>query len=209
MSHPALPALPRDADVQRRIDLVRAERHGLARETRMLELALEELREEAAHADAEEAASRRATQEAERELLRCLLQHAVYATGLESVKDVFACESPIGCSQGASSAALCAVLEQYKAAQDDFTAEARRRLERLQAAAQTRAVGGAETVPACDAHGLDLSADNAGEEKASAVPETRELQALRCELDVLREMRCEVDEETDKTLLSVGRTLFA
>lgn len=164
----------------------------------MLQMALEELQEEAERANNEEALVRRAIDTTYRELLRCLLHLALAEQDSTSGT---AAAAGAQAQYDTTSAIICEVLRSYKHEQDAFTQEAKQRLESIidEARQVCANVGDTLAVP---------QHEHAHSSGVGPTVEATELDSLRSALEALREMKAEVDEETEATLLSVGRTLF-
>ncbi|AYU81927.1 hypothetical protein conserved [Leishmania donovani] len=199
MSVPSLHRSDRSGDPTRdRAHYVRAQRQHLVRETRMLQMALEELQEEAERANSEEALVRRAIDTTHRELLRCLLHLAL--TEQDSTRGTVAA-SGAQAQYDATSAIICEVLRRYKRDQDAFTQEAKQRLESIREEARQACVNVGDTLAV-------PQGEHAHSSGVGTIVEATELDSPRSALEALREMKAEVDEETEATLLSIGRTLF-
>lgn len=164
----------------------------------MLQMALEELQEEAERANSEEALVRRAIDTTHRELLRCLLHLAL--TEQDSTRGTVAA-SGAQAQYDATSAIICEVLRRYKRDQDAFTQEAKQRLESIREEARQACVNVGDTLAV-------PQGEHAHSSGVGTIVEATELDSPRSALEALREMKAEVDEETEATLLSIGRTLF-
>ncbi|KPA85003.1 hypothetical protein ABB37_01435 [Leptomonas pyrrhocoris] len=185
----------------------RAARLRLQRESRMLEMALEDLREEAASTDASEKDVLRAIESAEQELVRCLIWWAVHGSSARDVRDgsvnSYEEQGTVASSEkteadATTCATLCSLLEGYKEAQDAFTHTAEEDLTALRE--EVRQARTAEM------HRVNLLR-NPGETDAEAQNSFR-ADAVAGEIDLLREMTAEVNQEIDATLLEYGAALF-
>ncbi|GET91699.1 hypothetical protein, conserved [Leishmania tarentolae] len=186
------------AATQERVHYVKAQRQHLVRETRMLQLALEELQEEAEQGNGEEALVRREVDSTQRELLRCLLHLALAKHDLDR-DTVLAADAQA--PQELTSALICEVLQRYKHEQDTFTQEFKQRLERSREEARQACLNVGDMF-AAPRREHDESGD------VGLIVDTTELDSLRSDLETLRQMRAEVEEETEATLLNIGCTLF-
>ncbi|KAK7198469.1 hypothetical protein NESM_000807200 [Novymonas esmeraldas] len=198
--------------VEGQSQFVRAQRRHLARETRMLQLALEELQEEEDRVTREGADLMRAVEQEQHELVRCLahfalVQHTTADEHLQSpsVQRVVGDEEEgLTCSDGVAAAAAvaaCTALEKYAAEQRGATEVTRQR------ATRAREAPSQPPVSDCDASAVlvDELHHSCG---AAPACEAAEVRALRHELEMLLEMTAEAEESADATLLRLGRTLF-
>lgn len=187
---------------------VREERLCLQRETQMLEMALEELQEgDAAAIDAEKA-TLESIESAEQELLQCLIRCAMYGVDtwyqennrIDGASELrTAAQSPeIKINVAELSDKLCQRIAAYEAAQNAAT----RKMEKELATSREglRRARGARTL-----RDRQLRSTEVGQINAPCVSGA---DAVACEVELLNEMKAEVDEAIDDTLLEFGTALF-
>ncbi|KPI85881.1 hypothetical protein ABL78_5062 [Leptomonas seymouri] len=188
--------------IQKEVLRVRAERLHLERESKMLQMALEELREEDAATDASEKDILCEIDSAEQELIRCFIRYALQeSSGHPLQRDSASPLEVHGDSRSSETAdvstamgeQLCKLLHEYKGTQDAWTHGVEEDLSALR-----------EEIRQAHRERRARSSDVAGAEARSNLS----VAAMASEVDLVLEVAAEVNQEIDATLLEYGAALF-